>query len=120
MFDGLFFSGGESKMATQGLITVCSGNQVVMKIVAGSDGYNAQILSDFIKSRWPLSAEDAYELALTAGFGSIQSLVVLTADNECHQCDDELPVLYRDTFDQPRFNPRWSQGTADYTIVINV
>ncbi len=107
-------------MATQGLITVRSGGQVVMKVVTGSDGYNAQILSDLIKARWPLSPEDAYQLALSAGFGSSASLVVLTEDSECHQCDDDLSPLYRDTFYQPRFNPRWRNGTADHIIVIDV
>jgi hypothetical protein len=107
-------------MATQGLITVQSGGHVLMKIVAGCNGYNAPKLAEEIKKRWPLSTKDAYKLAFSMNFGCPPCLVAFTESEVAFVEDEELDPLYRETFQEPRFNPRWKQGIADYIEIINV
>ena len=53
-------------------------------------------------------------------FGSQACLVVLTEDGEYDNCDSELSSRYRETFSDPRFNPRWKEGTADHVRVVEV
>ncbi len=109
-------------MATQGLITVKSGWKVLMKIVAGCDGDNAQKVADQLQKNWPVSVEDAYKIALEAGFGDVRCLVVIT-DSELKfegEDDGEFSVRYRNTFQRPEFNPRWDLGTADHVVVVDV
>lgn len=105
-------------MATQGLVTVVSGEQVLMKIVAGDDGYNASKLARKLKSAWPCTAQEAYDLALDAGFGSLETLVVIT--DSAVVSEEPVSDLHHTTFQQPRFNPRWEHGIADHVKVIQV
>lgn len=107
-------------MATQGLVTVKSHDTVVMKIVAGINGYNAQEVADKIKKSWPLSTEAAYEIAKMIGFGSTECLVVMSASEIKYDGGEEIDPRYRKTFNQPEFNPRWERGTADYVVIIDV
>ena len=55
-------------MATQGLVTVKSGETVLMKVVAGCDGYNAKKIANRLKKSWPMKAQDAFNTALRRGF----------------------------------------------------
>ncbi len=107
-------------MSTQGIVTVLSNNEVVMKFITGSDGYYAQSLANELKNRWPLGIEDAYDLANSIGFGSFDSLVVMTSDSIEYRGYEEIKDDYRFTFNQAEFNPRWECGIADYTILIHV
>lgn len=107
-------------MGTQGLVTVMDGTEVVMKIIAGSDGYNAGKLAAAIKHVWPLSAEAAYRLARDFAFGERNCLVVLTYNEAIFKGDEDLEPIYRDTFKNPKFNPRWKHGTADCVEVVNI
>jgi uncharacterized protein YaiE (UPF0345 family) len=107
-------------MGTQGLVTVMDGTEVVMKIVAGSNGYNAKKLAATIRKNWPLSAENAYTIARAKDFGGRSCLVVLTYNEAIFKGDEDLGPLYRETFKNPKFNPRWDYGTADCVEVINV
>lgn len=106
-------------MATQGLVTVVKDGRVVMKIITGSDGMHAPTLASVLKaSRQVPQLEEAYKLALSLGFGSRGSLVVMNETQELFHGDDDLSSLYRETFGQPEFNPRWKQGTADHIEVV--
>lgn len=107
-------------MATQGLITVRSARKVIMKVVVGDNGQQATAVSRIIRERWPMSIDEVYEVALSKGFGSTDSLVVITAESHRFDDDDNLSPLYRQTFDQPEFNPRWKHGTAAYVEIIDV
>lgn len=111
-------------MATQGLVTVKSGDEVLMKVVAGSNGCNAKKLANRLKGVWPLDALKAYKLAQKVKFGSVDCLTVITTSEMVfggEKVDDEnLGPLYRTTFQQPEFNPRWENGTVEHMIVINV
>jgi hypothetical protein len=105
-------------MATQGMVTVRQGGQVVMKIVVGSNGDKAKRVADEIRSlnRVP-SRHEAFQLAVRCGFGAKADLVVLNRDGHTPS-GETLHALYRDTFDQPKFNPRWECGiVAELEIV---
>ena len=111
-------------MATQGLVTVVSNKKVLMKIVTGSDGYNAKSFSEKLLEAWPLPIEKVYQLALKNSFGSEVNLVVIDkekiyAEGEFKN-ESDVDELYRQTFDNPNFNPRWKDGVADYISIISV
>ena len=97
---------------TQGLVTILKNNVVVMKIVAGSDGMNAGKVARAIRKlgRVP-TFEEALDLARRNGFGS-SGLVVIDPTRAISEFDGPLGKLYRSTFNQPRFNPRWERGTT--------
>lgn len=111
-------------MATQGIVSVIGKGhspecpKVLMKIVAGCEGYNAEKLAAALKEKWPVTAEEAYRLARKTPFGSGDCLVVLTPDGELFFGSADLSPSYRDTFNQPEWNPRWNLGTADNVEVI--
>lgn len=92
--------------------------EVVVKIVAGCDGYNAEKLAFKLAELKTYELPTIYNIATSLNFGSKESLVVIGTDNEYHFTDDELPPSYRATFDCPYFNPRWKFGTAEHTFII--
>lgn len=118
-------------MATQGLVTVTSGGKVLMKVVCGCDGYNALRVSKALVSKWPVSPIEAYKIAKEEGFGCGSCLMVVTDSGIFGKSEDSFEIvnlegedfdnpLYREKFSEPRFNPRWELGTADYVRVIGV
>lgn len=113
-------------MATQGLVTVRKGGSVEMKFVAGSGGYNAENLAEEIyKHGLPKSLKTAQQLAINLSFGSEDSLVVMDANLVRYQNDEfrdfsEDESLYRSKFNDQEFNPRWSCGTADHSVVVDL
>ncbi len=110
---------------TQGLVSVLSGPQVLMKVVAGNDGMRAQEVGKAIRvfvamyGQLP-TVDEAYSMAAERGFGCVDCLVVMTKDARRFDGDDELSPAYQDTFDQQGFNPRKSDGVSDYSYSINV
>lgn len=107
-------------MATQGLISVVADDKVLMKIVAGCDGMFGYRVATQLRAQWPVTAERAYEIAHEMQFGCRSCLVVLTKDEQFDDCDSVLSPRYRETFDDPQFNPRWDHGTADFVEVVQV
>ncbi|OGH86252.1 MAG: hypothetical protein A2493_00090 [Candidatus Magasanikbacteria bacterium RIFOXYC12_FULL_33_11] len=107
-------------MATQGLITVMQDGQVLMKIVAGCHGYKAKAVATSIRKNWPVSIDDAYELAQKTGFGDEQSLVVISHEGYRAEGVEDLPYSYEETLDNPDFNPRWDSGMCDYLEIVNI
>jgi len=107
-------------MGTLGMVTVQKSGKVIMKVVCGSDGYKAQELARRMMDAWPMTVDAVYDLAREVGFGSTKCLVVMTNDAVCFNGDEDLDPLYRATFEQPHFNPRWPQGICDHTAVVNV
>jgi hypothetical protein len=106
-------------MATQGIVSVIDKTgKTKIKIIAGCDGYNAKKLADHIKKEQLLDLQSIYDAALALDFGSKSSLVVINKDGFIYEEDDELPERYFQTFDDPKFNPRWELGTAAYTEII--
>ena len=108
-------------MATQGLVTIVKDDEVQMKIITGTDGYNADKLADWLRKNPEAKPQEVYDKALSLSFGSKTSLVVQYApDKRVADPDmDDLPDLYREKFSEPEFNPRWRHGTADHIVVID-
>lgn len=108
-------------MATQGVVSVVHQGRVVLKVIAGCDGYNAKKLSHAIRrlGRVPTLSE-AYEMATNVGFGESGNLVVMDERRSKHNTGERLSRLYRRTFEQPLFNPRWKRGTADFVSVVKL
>lgn len=105
---------------TQGLISVLSGDHVVMKIIVGCNGYNIKKVVEQIKKEWPINLEKAYEIALSNEFGSKDDLVVMDDNREVFNGDGDLDLRYRETFTNSDFNPRWENGISDNLEIIEV
>ncbi|HBM45987.1 MAG: hypothetical protein UT05_C0001G0036 [Parcubacteria group bacterium GW2011_GWF2_38_76] len=107
---------------TQGIVTIKSGKKVIMKIIAGCDGYNARKIANKLKEKWPMNIDDVYKMALSLGFGDTDCLVIVT-DKEIkyeREPGTEIHPRFRETFQQPKFNPRCESGTADFIVIVNV
>lgn len=107
-------------MATQGIVSVREHGEVVMKVVAGSEGYNAKKFASRLQQEWPVSAERAYDIAIEEVFGATHDRVVLTLGQTVFEGDEDLDPRYQNTFSNPQFNPRWEQGTADHVEIVDV
>jgi hypothetical protein len=108
-------------MATQGVVSVIKDGKVVIKAVAGCNGYNAPSLADSLADqRGEMTADGVYHLALSFEFGCNDCLVVMDRENIIHYGLDEPNMYYRGTFDMPEWNPRWLHGTADYVMIVNL
>lgn len=106
---------------TQGVVSVVQGGAVRLKIIAGCDGMHADQVAAAIKrtGRVP-TLEEAYRLASQHGFGSVEDRVVMDEHGVKFDGDEELDPRYRQTFADPRFNPRWDHGTADFVEVVEL
>lgn len=122
-------------MATQGIVSVISRKKVLMKVVAGCDGYNANLLAKKLLEQWPVEPEKAYELAKEVRFGCDACRFVITKDKilglnevnhelENFEGDEDFDTsghnLYREKFKDPMFNPRWKYGTASHFQIVDV
>jgi hypothetical protein len=114
-------------MGTQGIVSVVRDDRVMFKVVAGVNGFRAAELAARVRERaGELSAQMLLGEAVALGFGSPECLVVQSDDGTNLMVSgvvtSDLDALYcdRDKFADPRFNPRWSRGEAEYTEVVNV
>lgn len=105
-------------MATQGMVVVMDAGGVLVKAVCGCDGYRARALADVVRRRNLRTAQDVFTAAKRVGFGCTNDLVVMDRNTTCTECSDDLPPLYRDTFADPRFNPRWECGLCGNTEIV--
>lgn len=103
---------------TNGVVSVVVNGKVAMKFVAGCDGYNAPKVAAHIRTmgRVP-NLFEASSIAATYELGCKDCLVI-QEPNEDHFYEP-LGERYRDTFGDPRANPRW-EHEADYTEVIEL
>ena len=105
------------------LISVIFNGKVVMKIIAGSDGKNAEKVADLIKDGWPIDIHRAYDIAVYHEFGTYDTLVVMTkAGTEYLGIDpiEGFSDIYRKTFSNPEFDPSKNLKTSDNVIIIEV
>lgn len=113
-------------MATQAVVSLVDGKQqVLIKVVVGCNGFNADELVAAIEAsstKMHLSAQDVFEMAKQAHFGCPQCCVVIERKgmNVVTFLQDAIPQRYFQTFDDPKFNPRWERGTASHIRVIDV
>jgi len=118
---------------TQGLITIMFGDNVLMKIVVGCNGYKVKELAKLVKANWPVDVEGAYQLAEQVGFGCQSCRMIITASGIFGVSEESGKLenleeseeftgakLYRDTFQQSKFNPRWAYGIADRLQIVKV
>lgn len=108
---------------TQGLVSLTDPHGTTLaKIVVGDNGMNAQSFADAIPRDRLLSAFELYRLALRHNFGCRDCLIVQTRHGQHHDTEliEEVPESYREHFGDPRWNPRWRHGTAEYTVVVVV
>lgn len=119
-------------MATQRLLSIVSKEgKVLVKIVVGCEGYNIPKLKKLLRKEKALldfTVEDFINAAEESGCGCNNCLSIITPhqvylSDEGDFNNDELPEdykLYRETFNDPKFNPRWEQGTADYVEILKI
>lgn len=105
---------------TQGIVSFISRGKVLLKIIVGSNGMNAKVVADIIEKAWPITAQEAYDIAIKNKFGCTDCLVVMTDLETIYNDEETLSNLYREKFSIPEFNPRWVKGTADYVIIVSV
>lgn len=108
-------------MATQGILSIVVGGQVVAKAIVGADGYEMPAIAADVRERNVTTAQGLLDLCHEHDLGG-ESLIVQSApDVWIGDCtDDELPELYAEKFHDPRFNPRWHYGSADYVEVVDM
>lgn len=107
-------------MATQGILSVMIDDRVILKAVTGLDGYEMPAIGDEVVTKMVTKAQDLLNLCHEHGLGG-DSLIVQSSPTEWIGGDsDELPEWYAAKFHDPRFNPRWRHGTADYIVVVDL
>jgi hypothetical protein len=111
-------------MTTQAVISLVKKDHTFIKIVCGCNGHNAEKLVKIIKDcqleKIQNKIKDIYKIALENKFGCRECLVVMDNENIVFKGHDELEPLYRETFDNPSFNPRWKSGMADSTTILKI
>lgn len=115
-------------MGTQGIVSIVINDHVVMKAIAGCNGFNAKVIASVIHRAPELRADiyAFYDLAQRLKFGCTECLVVMDQDTLKTGHGDEIgdspddPQRYFDTFADPAFNPRWAPGTADYVEIVYI
>ena len=111
-------------MGTQGLVSIVHGSQVRAKLICGCNGYEAPKLAAKIREAVSLvgmlDLDTLNRMAMEIGFGCDACLVTMGPDAVSTYWNEDLSPLYRDKFNEPRFNPRWEHGTADYVEVVEL
>lgn len=107
-------------MTTQAVISLVKKGHMFIKIICGCNGGHALKLVKIIKDNKLDNIQDIYNLALEYKFGCKDCLVVMNKDNIIFKGDEDIGPLYIETFDDPSFNPRWKNGTADYVFIIRI
>ena len=77
-------------------------------------------LVKIIKYIQPEKIQDIYKMAIENRFGCRECLVVMDNKNVVFKGGDELDPLYRETFNDPSFNPRWKSGITDIVIILKM
>ena len=107
-------------MATQAIISLLKDGHTFIKIICGCEGYNAEKLVKNIKNGQPDNIKDIYIMALENGLGCVECLVVMNSEHIIFCGDENIGPLYRETFDDPSFNPRWKTGIADIVTILKI
>lgn len=117
-------------MRTQGVLSVVLNDEVILKAIAGSSGFNIDKLKERIPHINVKSPLQVYQAALEVGFGAEDNLVVMATP--CKQTvyghetihtelnDYEVIKQYWTTFRKPEWNPRDVKGFAEHTTVVEV
>lgn len=111
-------------MSTQGILSVVRQGKTLMKVVAGCNGYNIPNLEKEFQAHPTTDPKTLHGMALACEVGCDRCLVLQVSPIEFIMPEDDelgdaLP-RWRDKFSDPRFNPRWDNGTAAYTSVVDI
>lgn len=107
-------------MGTQGLVTITKNGAVLFKAIAGCNGFNADKLVEMIKATPPVADTQVWRMAHDCKFGCKDCLIVIGKESTLGNDVSNIPQRYYTTFADPQFNPRWEQGTAAYTEVVEL
>lgn len=107
-------------MTTQAVISLVKKGHTFIKVVCGCNGNNSEKLVKIIKYVQPEKIQDIYKMALENKFGCKDCLVVMDDKNVIFKGEEELGPLYRETFNDPSFNPRWKNGIADIVTILKM
>lgn len=105
-------------MTTQAVISIVKSGHTFIKIVCGCEGYNSEKLAKIIEDKRLDNIQNIYNVALENKFGCRYCLVVMDDNDMIFKGDEKPSSLYRKTFDNPSFNPRWKCGIADDVIIL--
>lgn len=107
---------------TNGLVSVLRNDEVIVKVVAGCNGYLSTDLSTAIQKDNISDPEAIFNLAKKIGFGSQDCLVVQDHCVNFYDGDESLGILYYDQlkFKDPKFNPRWECGICSCTEIVHI
>jgi hypothetical protein len=107
-------------MSTQGLVSIVNERgETLIKIVAGCNGFNASKLAARIVEHGEVHAELICRWADEIGFGCRDCTVTQFAPGgSLTWFGDTEPGtrFYAEKFADPKFNPRWEQGTASHYV----
>jgi len=114
-----------------GMLVITKAGKVMMKVIADSLGHNVNALVMYIRpllvgGRVP-SVYDVELRCAWSNFGGPRNLVIITETEICFSDGRDALVnenypnpRYRNTFADPRFNPRCDRGTVENLIVIEI
>lgn len=109
----------------QGMIVICKGIDVILKIWANAEKKKAEELATYLKKLGKLPPmELIYAHAISMEVGTEQNLIVMTMDEkrdpqQVYKGPDEVDAMCAHTFHKPGVNPLVIGGIADdsYTII---
>jgi hypothetical protein len=114
-------------MGTQGMITLVRKSEVVRKIVVGCSGMEVPLMAAELRKNPTDDPAALVRMAGEFGVGCDGCLVVQTApasfvlpDGFAFEQDDKDFHRWRDTFTNPKFNPRWDNGTVEYLEIVQL
>jgi hypothetical protein len=111
-------------MPTNALISITKNGETYVKIIAGCEGQRAGLVVKELMSRMladeQTDLKDIYNIAKEKKLGCEECLVVMSETEILYEGFDEVAPGYRETFDDPRFNPRTSKGDLGYLYIIPV
>ena len=110
-------------MTTNGIISIVKNDETIMKIIAGCDGYNAETTAkeiiEFMKVGGdPTNLQDIFDIAIEKKFGCKDCLTVMNKTDSLSEAQSEEPREYRETFEDPQFNPRNRNGHVGHLFII--
>lgn len=110
-------------MGTQAIVSIVEDSITKIKAICGCNGYYAEKLAEIVRSDNLTTAAEVYQAAHEVHFGCRDCLVVLDSETFLFAGANpdslfSLHPLYRETFGDPKFNPRWERGTACHVIVV--
>lgn len=108
---------------TNGIVVCIENGKVVLKLVVGCDGHivTGIHLANSLRVRRITAVDAAYAFACKYyRYGCTECRVCVSATEIRYDGEEEVPHIYRDTFDEITANPRYSLPSAGpMTVVVS-